>query len=424
MIDYNEDFQFPVQDEFDAMEVTELEFEISPDENRAYVNLDVIRGTAYREKLLKIFHIRNDQLAKPTRTYKKFLFSGHPGCGKTLELRRLHDYIDHEDRYTSILIELEQDLEIGTFKAEDFYILLISALAGRMADHQFVSEELNKIGRDWLKDEEIIKELKQNYKMEVGAETQAGAGFFGLLKLKSKLKTLFSYDSITSRKLREKVRDNPMDLIRRFNLVLSEARRVVGDELGRDLLFIMDGSEKIIYDVYQKLFVRDAHLLRALEANAIFSIPIHAYFDITNTPHTHFFDYDTLPMIAINDRSRGKLGEIITKRIDGETFFTDGVLDYCVNMSGGCPRQLLRIVNRCLVAKTSEQITMNQAELACRDLGQQMRDLLRSEHLDILRNGRFDTADPMVLDMLYQLVILKYNGKRKINPLIDRPEFL
>ena len=418
------DIELPAKDEFDAMDVTALEYEITPDENGAYVNLDGVRGTGYRDKLFKIFRIQDGVLTKPTRTPQKFIFSGHPGSGKTLELRRLHKELDDPNRYTAILIELDKDLEIVTFQAEDFFILLVTALAERMEPYNFDSKELDSIARDWLKDEEVRKELKEDYKIEFGADTEAGFSLLGLLKLKSKLKTLFSYDSITSRKIRQKVRANPIGLIRRFNLVLSEVRRFVGEGLGRDILFIMDGSEKILYNVYQKLFVKDAHLLRTLDVNAIFSIPIHAYFDIEGAPTSNFFNCETLPMIAVEKAvNKDKLAEIITKRVQVDLFFEDDVLDYCVVMSGGCPRQLLRIINGCLVAKGKERINLVLATKTCKELGQQMRELLRSEHLEVLRSGQFKTADPVVKEMLYQLVLLKYNGTRRINPLIDPSEF-
>ncbi len=48
-----------------------------------------------------------------------------------------------------------------------------------------------------------------------------------------------------------------------------------------------------------------------------------------------------------------------------------------------------------------------------------MMDILDSEHREILRNRQFDIADEKLLELLFELVILKYNGERKINPLIE-----
>ena len=80
---------------------------------------------------------------------------------------------------------------------------------------------------------------------------------------------------------------------------------------------------------------------------------------------------------------------------------------------------MIRIVNKALNISLGEKITLETAEAAASEIGRSMMDILDSEHREILRIGQFDTADEKLLELLFESVILKYNGDRKINPLIE-----
>ncbi len=167
----------------------------------------------------------------------------------------------------------------------------------------------------------IQKELKDNFKVDVSGEVASGASFFGFLKLKSSLKAIFSSESNTSKTIRQIIRKNPLRLIDRFNSALADLREVLKQNtLGRDILFIMDGTEKISYDIYKKLFCDDSHLIKSMGANMIFSVPINSYYNIESNPSSDFFQTYTLPMLFVTEHSKPLLEQIITKRIDAEIF--------------------------------------------------------------------------------------------------------
>ncbi len=110
--------------------------------------------------------------------------------------------------------------------------------------------------------------------------------------------------------------------------------------------------------------------------------------------------------------------QVITKRIDADTFLEQDALRFCVEKSGGCIRQLLRIVNKSLIISRGMKITKEIAERSVNDLGRAMIEQFDSEHLSILKQKQYHTADLKVLDLLFSLAVLKYNGDREINPLI------
>jgi hypothetical protein len=414
-------YEFPVKNKFQAKDVTNFDFEINPLYPNLYVNLDAVRGKDYIEKIKFNLNIDEDSLQLNTANFIKIIFSGHRGSGKTLELQRFHSYIDDPGRYFSVFIEIEKEAEVSSFRPEDLFIILIVKLIEKLheANIKFDSGYLKEIQKEWLSETNIIKELKDNFKIDVSSEVAAGASFFVFLKLKSALKAVFSSESNTLTKIRETIKKKPTYLIDRFNAVLNELRMCL-DAAGnsKDILFILDGTEKIPYQIYRELFYEDSYLIRSINSNMIFSVPINSYFDIKANPGAEFFQTFSLPMIEIKEESMPLLKQIITKRIDAETFIEDGALDFCVQKSGGCIRQLLKIVNRAIIMSRGAKITKDIAQKSAKELGRDMKELFDSEHLAILKQKKYDPANPKVLDLLFSLAVLKYNGNMKINPLI------
>lgn len=415
---------YPVTDKFLARQVTELDFEIAPDNEAAlYVPLDSVRPAECFEDIKFILNIdpTTGQLGKVTDSFAKIIFSGHRGCGKTTELHRFQADVDHPDRYTSIFIDMEKEVEITSFEPEDMFVTLIFKLVERIQEEnlEIRTAQLGDLLKEWLSDTEIQKELKSAYQLDISSEVEAGAGFLGFIKLKSSLKGLFSSSSTTIKKIRETVRRNPHSLINRFNLALQDAREAFAlAGKGKDILFVIDGFEKMRWEIFQLLFIKESSMLQRLDSNIIFTVPINSYYDISSSASSEFFQTYILPMVPVNDRSKPLLAEIITKRLDSDTFFAPGALELSVENSGGCPRQLLRIVNRAIVQRRGGVIAPEDVETACHYLGQEMWDKLDSEHREIICEKRYQSADRKSLDLLFSLAVLKYNGKRGLNPLL------
>lgn len=418
------EFDFPVKDKFLARQVTELDFELDAENEEAlYVHLDSVRSADCFDEIKFTLNIDDStgQLAKLTDAYVKIIFSGHRGCGKSTELHRFQASVNHPERYCSIFIDMEKEVEITTFEPEDLFITLIFKLVEGLKNDgiEFQTAQLDDLLKEWLSDTEILKELKTSYNLDISSEVEAGTGFLGFLKLKSSLKALFSSSSNTIKRIRETVRKNPHRLIDRFNLVLDDARDALAAAgKGKDLLFIVDGFEKMKYEIFQQLFIRESSLLQRLNSNTLFTVPINSWFDIKSSASSEFFQTPILPMVPVTDQSAPLLAEIIAKRLDTTLFFKDNALRLCVEKSGGCPRQLLRIVNRAIIQRRGEQIAPADVEKACKHLGQEMWDKLDSEHRKILTEKNFDAADSKALDLLFSLAVLKYNGNREVNPLL------
>ncbi len=418
-------YKFPVQDGFDVRDVTELDFDIVPFFDELYINLDSIRGTQYRDDLDFQLNIRNNQLTQRTRSYTKIVFSGHKGSGKTIELGKYHKEINHPDRYFSIFIQLENETNLARFEPEDLFVMLIAKLIERCKKDRISIKDdyLDNIAEEWIQDVDLKTEVTDVFKHELNAKAGFGFKFFDFFNVGTGFKTVFGGESKTAKIIRRKVKQNTLGLIAQFNEILEELREELQTRHGyKDILFIMDGSEKIKQETYQYLFIENNHLIRNLNANCIFAIPINFFFAINASLAAGFFERSILPMIKVNEQSKKRLAEILTKRIDPK-FFGDQVLDKIAEQSGGSVRQLLGITNRAIMDARGETITLQSLQQSLKLYGSFLNERLNTEETQILKDFyqqkiELKPADEITGRLLFSLALLKYNGHYKVNPIL------
>lgn len=423
-------YQFPVTNKFQANEVTQPDFSIEPDYmDELYADINPYRydGNEFWDQLKFKIGIEKDELTNPTGNFQRIIFSGHRGCGKSLELFRFNEYLNDTHRYYSLLIDMEQELIFSRFEPEDLFMLITVKLAERIYEDKLPvgTTALDEIAKEWFAEKEVVDEVNKAFKGEVSAEVSAGASLWTLVKMKAGLKTLLSYDSKTSTHIRRKVKDDPFKLIDRLNIVFSDLRQILeANGKGKDLLFIIDGSEKLDYTKYEELFINRLNQLSALQVNTIYTVPIKSFYTLENSVAQSMYFYGILPMVnlSLKDSSR-HFRQIISKRLDDATFFDNGVLDYLVTQSGGCPRQLVLLVNRAIVQGLGNKISMNIAEKAVHEEGRRLRDRLSNQQIEKIKEAvatnNFDVADKDILTMLLELVLLKYNGEKSLNPILQ-----
>ncbi len=428
------EYKFPVSDPFIARDVTAPDFDITETEKweqTLMVELNDFRTPEkgpFLEFLSFQLNIAEEHLTSLNQHHQKIIFSGHRGSGKTLELNLASEYLHHRDRYFTVFIELEKVLPVSEFEPEDFFVLLITKLAEQAAKSglTFNTEAFDDLATEWLSDVEI----KTEHSTKKGQETSGGAGVkFGIasfLELGANFKAIFSSHSLNSKTIRENVRNNPVQLIAKLNTLFQAMRESLEYHqrlgLGKDLLFVLDGSEKANNEVYKKLFIEDQYLISKLQVNLIASVPIQSFYDIQySAQQSEYTDY-LMPMVDLSiEGAPAKLAEVVTRRVDADTFFGDNTLPELSALSGGSPRELLKIVNSCFQQSRGKRITPAILERVKNLLGRKMLDRMTSEHKQALRAYKMKEmtlADPPFRDMLTQLFVIKSNGSLHVHPLL------
>ena len=420
-------FNYPVSNPFKARAVTEPTFEENIFESGLYVNLDEVRGKEYLQDIKFDLGIGTDGSLTSTNEYVKLIFSGHIGSGKTVELTRLHKELNRPENYFSIFISIEEELEISRFEPEDFYVLLITKLVERLSENSIsrTTKSLEELSALFFSDKEVKKEISETYKDELEGKVGGEINFLNIFKVGGLLKNILGSETKTATTIRQTTRKNLTRLIQLFNDYLSDIRvDVIGKELGKDILFVVDGSEKIPFDKYDTLFVKDASVLISQNVNMIMSVRIDAFYQIEKSP-VKFTSQYIVPMIRTEEATaQDALCKIITKRIDFDAFFADrAALDACIHYSGGCIRQLFRVVNACIRKTRGEsKITIGVVESVVKEIGNTMRESIDRTYIEVLKKGEYEPADAKVKEMLYGLLLLKYNGIRsiRVNPILEK----
>jgi len=424
-------YDFPVREIRQAISVLKPQFEVT-DWPELYVDFSRVRAKETFNSLSVKLNVIDD-VFESTNDYSKILYTGHTGCGKSTELVMLHHYLNHKDRFFSVYVDVNESLQMSSFEPEDLFILLITKLVEALKESgvSFSVSGLKKLADDWIaQDPEIVDEVEKKDSKEAGAQLEAGFNFWNFLSLKGNLKTAFSYNSKTSTIIRKSIKQNQGDYIVTFNEILYEIKNeILTKDFGREIIFILDGIEKLRqekYDTYVQTFFRDARLIQNLNSNLICCVPIDSIYDIhVCSLIDGLYQRFILPLIDVNDNTRQLFNSIVSKRIDVNKFMENGVMDYCIEQSGGNPRQLIKIVAEALSYSQPNNFIVNMeiARKASQELGLDLRRTLTSEHFRILKEENYyDDADKIIIDLLFSLALLEYNGNtriRKPNPLLQ-----
>ena len=417
---------FPVTDSFNAMEVTEPQFKIQDDPEifeKLWVDFSNVRSDNYFARIERVLGMKDDKIVHTPSIYQKIIFSGHRGNGKSVELKRFSNKINGKDAFFSVFIDLETETNIERFSSEDLLITIIAVLIRTLEENDiyFEKKDFAEIAESWTSEIEVEKEIKNNFNVEAGVETEIGWKFWNFFKIKGNLKSSFSRDNVTTKTIRRIINNDPIALIEKFNSILVGIKQqIIEKEKGKDIIFFIDGLEKANREVYEKLFIKDVQILTSLNMHIISTVPIDTYYEIIEQGNRVYFKDFYLPMIRITKDSMKLFKTLVYKRVD-ESLIDDKALEYLIEQSGGCPRILLKMVNRAF--QEQDKLDKDIADTIVIKEGNERCRTLSSEHKDIIKKGEFSDADKKVLDLLRSLTILEYNGltpERKLLPLLQR----
>lgn len=417
---------FPVSNSFDAMEVTEPQFKIQDEPDvfeKLWVDFSSVRADKYFERIERVLGWKDGKIVHTPNIHQKIIFSGHRGNGKSVELKRFSEEISGKDGFFSIFVDLETETNIEQFSSEDLLITLISILIRVLEENDipFEKKDFTEIAEGWTSETAVEQEIKNNFNIEAGAETEVGWSFWSFFKVKGNLKSSFSRDNATTKTIRRIIKNNPQPLVDQFNSVLVDIKqRIDAKGKGKDIIFFIDGLEKANREVYEKLFVNDVQLLTSLSVHIVSTVPIDTYYQLIEQGNRIYFKDFYLPMLRISDDSKKLFKTLIYNRVD-EQLIDNKALDYLIDYSGGCPRILLKMINRAF--QEQDKLDLPIAEKVVIQEGNERYRTLSSEHKHVIKGRDFSDADPVVLDLLHSLTILEYNGsnpERKLIPLLER----
>ncbi len=108
----------------DAYRICTPEPLIGTDIDRYYVDLSSVRNTETIQNITTKL-----KFLKPTE-FCSILFTGHRGCGKSTELRRIQKRLESE--YYIVYLEADVELDINDAVYTDIYLLIIKKVADEL----------------------------------------------------------------------------------------------------------------------------------------------------------------------------------------------------------------------------------------------------------------------------------------------------
>lgn len=347
------------------------------------------------------------------------LFCGHRGCGKSTELRRIRNDLHAPDVYYVVFADAAQELDINNLRYQDILLHLAGKLVKQL-EKDGINVERVHLGKleEWFTERVEMHETTQEFALQVraGAAVDAGLPFIG--KLFAEISNAFKTNSTHKQELRRALQNYFTDFADAFNHLIEAAGEAVRDAgKGRQILFVVDGTDLLRDDDARAFFRSDVHQLQQVRGLFIYCAPIHLIYE-GNDIGQNFDHVFKLPMIKVanadgsrNETGRNALHEILCRRAS-TSLFDPGVADLLIERSGGHPRDLLRLLQKAF-GYANDRFDENSAKRAVREAATEFRRILDTEDYVLL--AAID-SDPFAAPhsvraraLLYNLALLEYN---------------
>ena len=411
---------------------------LAPATPEYYVNCAEARGSSAFTLQFK------QQLARvESGNFLQCLFSGHIGCGKSSELKRLeHDLETSSRPYFPVYVSASDYLDENDVVPSDILLAVVAKLAESMR---------GKAGID-LKPTYFQKrfdELKNTLLSEVGvSEIGIGAG-----DVKATLQ-LSKKDPGFRAMVRDKLGRQTSTLLGEINLVLDQARAELRTAATaqngvyyEDIVLILDQLERIQRvegwedgaKSQKHLFIECAPQLKGLNVHVIYTIPLRLV--RSHGPELGKIYRSApfvLPMIKIFERGAKRkpyasgidcMKDLVRRRLGGaslEDVFGPGALDWLITYSGGHVRDLMTFIREASAYTDHLPINLDIAKKAL----QQTIALYSTSipngfwpklvELELSTDQHIDNNDPDYQTMLEQVYVMEYiNGDDDSDPFMS-----
>ncbi len=393
------------------------------DTDPRYVATEKGRGDFSLNTLLKKLGVNPEtaELRKPKKRPYIF-FCGHTGCGKSSELLRLANYLHGENLFFVVFLDCRKELDHNNLHYPDVMLALATKLMARLEEHNLeVDEVFIRNLRDWFQQKIYSNQKLKDFSLEIetGAEISANIPFLAKLfaKLISKVKTGASYKE----EIRREVVNTYTDFAASFNTLIKAVESMIHKAgLGKKVLFIVDGTDRLSKEDSRRLFIDDVHQLQQIDANFIYCGPIPLLYEGNRVQND--FKHFILPMIKIRRKDSNKqfsdgynvLRRIIFRRADEKLFENRKVVNDIIKYSGGSPRILLKLLQYAIEESDMKQVRQGDVNKAVKTLETEYQRFLRPEDYEVLykvdQREIKDGSSEQLRRLLFDLAILEYNS--------------
>ena len=383
------------------------------------------------------------------------LISGHRGCGKSTELLRLVNRLERE-KFLVVYFAADEDIDMGDLVYTDLLLSIIKRLERTLSEKGIrIDERLSRGIMMWFA--EVVYGWTDQTAMEATLKTEFELGLQSPapLPMIAKLLARITGQIRTGHESRKQIRlsldPQIFVLIERINEYIRAALPEIKRKGYRDLVIIIDNLDRIVLRVldektgrttHDALYLEHAEQLKALDAHMVYTVPISMFYSPKATQLSGAFpNYKILPMIKVENEDGSPcrdginlLSDVAKKRINVESLFEGGLIDFLAEKSGGMLRDFIRLLGYTIEMAEAGggkiPVPKLYAERAFRFLINEYGRMVPDGHFALLakvaknKKAKNDTDHQA---MLYNLSVLEYmNGDRwcDVHPAVrELPEF-
>jgi hypothetical protein len=378
---------------------------------------------------------RNIRRAGSTPTLH--FLSGHMGCGKTTELRRLVSELERHDGSAAlpvrvIYVDADNLLDQRDIEVEDILLAVWGQLA--RLDIKAALPPLRTIWQNQIQQQAASFGLSLPEKFEEGFTKLLGQIKLAPPDQKAKVRGL--------------VASNAQAIVRGINEAFEAVR---GDDGATVIALFIDNLEKLALaerKTVEHLYLNRLGTLKQLAAHLVITVPLFLAYSAEGGGLTGLWGGETviLPMVKVRQRRAADDGgpvafvegvdavaEMLCKRVEFATLFASGVAaaKRIAALSGGCLRHALRLTTLAMdehdQPKVADASIEKAADILAADFDRALEERLLPVLMHVARTNEFsENCDPDIKRaLLRNLFVLEYqNGDpapwHGVHPLVER----
>lgn len=403
------------------------------EKNEFYTDFSGFRKGFNEKKIFKYLNINptTKECNKISQTLKLFL-SGHRGTGKTTELLKLKNEIDETTCFFTVFCDLsDEELDVNNIDFIDIVILILEKLIETLKERKINIPKANiKSFYEWYDQRitEINSQTDESASIEI--EGKAGIDLFSLLSLVTKTKGKLSGSNSTKETIRKVFKNKFSDFSLKFNeFILDIKDYLLKNGISKDLLFIIDGFEKIgSLEDRKKILIDNSNKFVEIKANMIITLPIELFSEVSRLKE--FASHISFPLITLDNNSKERFKEFIYKRIEKNLFDSKQTVEKIIYYGAGSPRETLKIISNAYIQAEGEIIDLKSVQDAQKSISEELMKYLDEKEISLLKQVYTKTKIPFsdeLAKLLIKKVLLDYEDglEREINPiLLDNEDFI
>jgi energy-coupling factor transporter ATP-binding protein EcfA2 len=408
------------------------------DLERYYVNLSGVRKTT------AIASVNTRLDFQEAEKYTTILFTGHRGCGKSTELKRIQK--EWEKYYRVIYLEVNEETDINDVGYTDFYLITIKQVEFEMRRLGLkLDPRLMENFEAWFKD--VTQETERTVESSVSVEGEVTLGPEApfLAKLLVKLLAQIKGSDKQKKTIRQTLEKDISRLKADINLLLNDAVKKLRKKFSqyKGFLIIFDNLDRVPPEVANHLFFDYAAQLQQLDCTIVYTVPL-SVLSSTKNLNNNFGNPHIVPMVNIYEFNRDNcdlnynqtgldtMASLIERRVEVDKIFEsrEELLELA-KASGGHVRQLMQMMQTaCLTASTNEHDKINAEDViyAIKQEQFNFERFIPQSHYPVLAEvclTKNITKDDVGQLMLFNTSVLEYNGKNRWNypnPVVKQSE--